>query len=181
MSTSAPIHRTTIVVLVVDLPRPRRHRPCPSRSSRVRWLLFHRGRGGCHCSRVREPSCLRVCRCWALLVVSGPTHPAWWSSSHRRWARFTGVGLRWGDSSPLTFVILPLRLLVVSLVLHLLVLPLLLLLLLAPPCHLTAPLSHSSSVSQLLCLTAPLSHCFSVSPLLPPSSSSLPGSSVKRG
>ena len=43
-------------------------------SSRARWLSFHRRLGDCRCGRGCEPSCLRVCRRWALLVFSGPTH-----------------------------------------------------------------------------------------------------------
>ena len=39
-------------------------------------LVDRRGRGGCRCSHVCEPSCLRVYRRWALLFVSGPTDPA---------------------------------------------------------------------------------------------------------
>jgi hypothetical protein len=67
--------------------------------------------------RHRKASCLRVCRRWTLLVVSGTTHRlrvvvAQWpslggirrSSSlggiHRRWARFARIGRRWGKSSP---------------------------------------------------------------------------------
>jgi len=65
-----------LVALVIDLPRslPRRHRLCPSRLSRVGWLLFRRGWGGYRCGHVCEPSCLRVCHRCALLVFSGPTH-----------------------------------------------------------------------------------------------------------
>lgn len=44
-------------------------------------LFDRRGRGrfrfvegGCRCGRVCEPSCLRICRRWALLLVSWPTH-----------------------------------------------------------------------------------------------------------
>ena len=64
---------------------------------------------------------LRVCRRWALLVVSGPTHRirvvvvhspllggiGQWSSLggiRRRWAGFDGVGLHWGDSSSLGWI-----------------------------------------------------------------------------
>ena len=62
--------------LVVDLPRPRchHHHLCPSRPSRMGWLSFRRGRGGCRCGRVCEPSCLRVCHRWMLLILSWPTH-----------------------------------------------------------------------------------------------------------
>jgi hypothetical protein len=136
-STSAPIRRTTLVALVVDLPL----------AVTVGVLVDRRGRGGCRCSRVRKPSCLRVYRRWALLFVSGPTHPARWSSSRRRWAGFAGVGLRWGDSSPLLLVVSPLHLLVVWLVLLLLVS--LLLVLVVSPLRVVS----SSSVSLLLRLT----------------------------
>ena len=35
---------------------------------------FHFVEGGYRCGRVCEPSCHRVCRRWALLLVSGSTH-----------------------------------------------------------------------------------------------------------
>jgi hypothetical protein len=169
-STSAPIRCTTLVALVVDLPRPRRHRLSPSQSSRVSWLSFHRRRGGCHCGRVRESSCLRVYRRRALLVISGLTHPAWWLSSCRRWAQFAGVGLRWGDSSPLLLVVSPLLLLIVWPVL----------LLLVPPPLLFHPASFAPPPAPAPCPSFS-SHRSSVSPLCLPSSSSLRRSSVEQG
>ena len=67
-STLAPIRRTTLIALVVNLPHPHPHCLCPSRSLRVRWLPFHQGQGGCHCSHIHEPSFLHVYRHWVLLV-----------------------------------------------------------------------------------------------------------------
>jgi hypothetical protein len=185
----------------------------PSRLSRVEWLSLHQGRGGC-----------RFVEGWVTVAVAAVVNPpasayvvigrylsslgpliasAWWSSSRRRWAEFTGVGLHWGFitpppcqlvlPAPWCFACLPPTRLTLTLLLLLvlglpfllpLVSPLLLLFLVVSPLLVSSSSSTTSTTSSSLPFSmAPHRSAISplllvASPLAPPHCFRLPGRCV---